>query len=463
MLREVYRHLVTRFWGIDRLVTSLGCNSSWVGTVSDVPTIGVILFLKASFSWTSGCTIVFFLRFLGRSLMDIVSMLSHALQLLKRSRSCYLNVLAGNRTRTQDDSPPTGPGLLPLEAVAVYPCNIFVRKYSSRPAIQYLLGMLDVPNLESNDRNKIVMAGLRRHYDHRLQQHHKLASKVQKRLRVVKQILIVCVPFLSIGLIWSYFRLQSFQTHITSALGMENLDSEWGFGQVVAVIVFLPALVEALFSLPNPAEDVGVDGVGTDCEDDHGKTDSRTGRIYLGELNKSTVLGQDLTSGLVANPRLPHAVHGPHTIAPHMPGVLQDRPYDSDVKKDQASQGDGKGRHRRHGTYGEKGKPGVVQSIAKQRAPRTWPLGVYLDPGMSDLVVRSSRRAPEELRKTLSREDVLWRPRTKHLRAACDPLRTLNKQTRGRRTSDGLKKRQYLTHVLGHVQSEPRRWHAKGC
>lgn len=27
------------------------------------------------------------------------------------------NVLAGNRTRTQDDSPPTGPGLLPLGAV----------------------------------------------------------------------------------------------------------------------------------------------------------------------------------------------------------------------------------------------------------------------------------------------------------------------------------------------------------
>jgi hypothetical protein len=32
MLREVCRHLVTRFRGIDRLVTSLGCNSSWVGT-----------------------------------------------------------------------------------------------------------------------------------------------------------------------------------------------------------------------------------------------------------------------------------------------------------------------------------------------------------------------------------------------------------------------------------------------
>ncbi|KAG9739778.1 hypothetical protein KCU73_g9392, partial [Aureobasidium melanogenum] len=105
--------------------------------------------------------------------------------------------------------------------------------------------------------SKIVIAGLRRHYDHRLQQHHKLASKVQKRLHIVKQILIVCVPFLSIGLIWSYFRLQSFQTHITSALGTENLDSEWGFGQVVAVIVFLPVLVEALFSWHEQQETSG--------------------------------------------------------------------------------------------------------------------------------------------------------------------------------------------------------------
>ena len=71
---------------------------------------------------------------------------------------------------------------------------------------------------------------------------------MQQRFRIVKQILIVCVPLLSIGLIWSYFRLQSFQTHITHALGTENADSEWGFGQVVAVIVFLPVIVEALFS-----------------------------------------------------------------------------------------------------------------------------------------------------------------------------------------------------------------------
>lgn len=94
---------------------------------------------------------------------------------------------------------------------------------------------------------KIVMAGLRRHYDNRLRQHHKLINKLQQRFRIVKQILIVCVPLLSIGLIWSYFRLQSFQTHITSALGTENSDSEWRFGQVVAVIVFLPVIVEALF------------------------------------------------------------------------------------------------------------------------------------------------------------------------------------------------------------------------
>jgi hypothetical protein len=30
-------------------------------------------------------------------------------------------------------------------------------------------------------------------------------------------------------------------------------------------------------------------------------------------------------------------------------------------------------------TYGEKRKPGVVYSKAKQTKPRTWPLGVYLE------------------------------------------------------------------------------------
>lgn len=105
--------------------------------------------------------------------------------------------------------------------------------------------------------SKIVMAGIRRHYDHRLQQHHKLVSKVQERLHIVKQILIVCIPFLSIGLIWSYLRLQSFQTHITNALSTENSISEWGFGQVVAVIVFLPVIVEALFSWHEQQEESG--------------------------------------------------------------------------------------------------------------------------------------------------------------------------------------------------------------
>lgn len=102
---------------------------------------------------------------------------------------------------------------------------------------------------------KIAMAGLRRHYDNRLRQHHKLIDKVQQRFRIVKQILIVCVLLLSIGLTWSYFRLQDFQTHITSALGTENSDSEWGFGQVVAVIVFLPVIVEALFSWHDQQEE----------------------------------------------------------------------------------------------------------------------------------------------------------------------------------------------------------------
>ncbi|CAD0109157.1 unnamed protein product, partial [Aureobasidium uvarum] len=96
--------------------------------------------------------------------------------------------------------------------------------------------------------SKIVMAGLHRHHDHKLQRHHDLMKIVQQPLDYLRRLLLVCVPILSIGLIWSYFRLQSFQANITQALSTQNSDSEWGFGQVVSVVVFLPVIVEVFFS-----------------------------------------------------------------------------------------------------------------------------------------------------------------------------------------------------------------------
>ncbi|CAD0089181.1 unnamed protein product, partial [Aureobasidium vineae] len=96
--------------------------------------------------------------------------------------------------------------------------------------------------------SKIVMAGLHRHYDHKLQRHHDLMNIVQQPLDYLGRISLVCVPLLSIGLTWSYFRLQSFQANITQALSTQDSDSEWGFGQVVSVVVFLPVIVEAFFS-----------------------------------------------------------------------------------------------------------------------------------------------------------------------------------------------------------------------
>jgi hypothetical protein len=78
------------------------------------------------------------------------------------------------------------------------------------------------------------------------------------------------------------------------------------------------------------------------------KEGSRQGLIYLDELKESIFLSQDLGSdlGSLQPPDYPSCSHPPY-IAPqtdgHHAGILQDGPYDSDVKKnDQAGQGDGK-------------------------------------------------------------------------------------------------------------------------
>lgn len=61
--------------------------------------------------------------------------------------------------------------------------------------------------------------------------------------------LLVAIPIFAIGQIWTIFRLRSLQTQISRAAGNSDVDGEWTFGQVVAVTVFFPVLVEAWSSL----------------------------------------------------------------------------------------------------------------------------------------------------------------------------------------------------------------------
>lgn len=95
--------------------------------------------------------------------------------------------------------------------------------------------------------SKIVVSGVRRHHVKLIERYAGPAIRFQSVIRAFKSAIVASAPFLSAFLIGSYFELQQFQSRIVYAVGIENSDSQWGFGQVVSVIVFLPVLVEALF------------------------------------------------------------------------------------------------------------------------------------------------------------------------------------------------------------------------
>lgn len=95
--------------------------------------------------------------------------------------------------------------------------------------------------------SKIVVSGVRRHHVQLIERYAGPAIRFQRFIYALKTAIVASAPFLSAFLIWSYFELQQFQSRIVYAVGIEDSDSQWGFGQVVSVIVFLPVLVEALF------------------------------------------------------------------------------------------------------------------------------------------------------------------------------------------------------------------------
>lgn len=55
---------------------------------------------------------------------------------------------------------------------------------------------------------------------------------------------------LSVGLIWTFFRLQKSQSQLAQNAGTQDADAAWSFGQLVAVTVFAPVLGEAWYAWP---------------------------------------------------------------------------------------------------------------------------------------------------------------------------------------------------------------------
>lgn len=73
--------------------------------------------------------------------------------------------------------------------------------------------------------------------------------KSSRRTTAVAWAIMVVVPLFSALQFWAYFRLQKYQRDISKATGGADADVEWGFGQVVALTLFVPILVEVWYGL----------------------------------------------------------------------------------------------------------------------------------------------------------------------------------------------------------------------
>ena len=97
---------------------------------------------------------------------------------------------------------------------------------------------------------RIVAMGVRKHYaDSRsyLEMATIFQGNIARRSRQGMVLLLGIIPMLACGLLWTVIRVQSFQKQMASAIGNDYVDGKWAFGQVAAVTVFVPVLVEVWF------------------------------------------------------------------------------------------------------------------------------------------------------------------------------------------------------------------------
>jgi hypothetical protein len=64
---------------------------------------------------------------------------------------------------------------------------------------------------------------------------------------VSKYLLILSVPLWGIPQLWAVLRFRSMQQALAASIRSSDYDNSWGFGQIVAVTIFLPVIVEWVF------------------------------------------------------------------------------------------------------------------------------------------------------------------------------------------------------------------------
>ena len=96
---------------------------------------------------------------------------------------------------------------------------------------------------------KVIWLALKKHHgrSHFVQYFHNQCSKWRDSIQLALA-LFVSVPIIAVSQLWTIFRLRRFQEQVSANSGNLDLDTQWTFGQIVAVTIFLPVLVECWFT-----------------------------------------------------------------------------------------------------------------------------------------------------------------------------------------------------------------------
>ena len=96
---------------------------------------------------------------------------------------------------------------------------------------------------------KVIWLAIKKHHGQSqfVQYVHNRSSKWTHTTQLAVA-LFVLVPIIAVSQLWTVFRLRRFQEQVSANSGNADSDGQWTFGQIVAVTVFVPVLVECWFT-----------------------------------------------------------------------------------------------------------------------------------------------------------------------------------------------------------------------
>ncbi|KAL8726924.1 MAG: hypothetical protein Q9166_006413 [cf. Caloplaca sp. 2 TL-2023] len=130
-------------------------------------------------------------------------------------------------------------------------CTSSVRDISNRELVaMQFFGVAGSLFLSICALTRVIWLGLQKQHEDSgfVQWVHKHRISIGPRFSIL---FLVLLPILGISQIWTILRLRQFQAGVSRNTGNENSDGQFTFGQIAAITVFLPVLVECCFRWVN--------------------------------------------------------------------------------------------------------------------------------------------------------------------------------------------------------------------